>query len=266
MNGGVRNPLGLVEQYYSTSRVSRFIGNADIDYKMHFLPELKLHTTLGYDHAEGKGEIYVPAEAAQYYTTKGRDYGYGPQKNTNRLLTAYLNYNKYLASVKSSIDATMGYDYQFWKSITAPYSELNTVGEVQTTSAAGDQRHALISYYARLNYTFDNRYMFTATVRRDGTSRFHRDHRWGTFPSVALAWRISEEAFLRDNPLISTLKLRVSYGVTGQQEGIGNYNYLPVYTYSQEGAEVQFGDQWLHTYRPEAYVQNLKWETTSSLI
>ncbi len=264
VNGGVRNPLGLVEQYYSASRVSRFIGNADIDYKMHFLPELKLHTTLGYDHAEGKGEIYVPSEAAQYYTTKGRDYGYGPQKNTNRLLTAYLNYNKYLTSVKSSIDATMGYDYQFWKSITAPYSELNTIGEVQTTSAAGDQRHALISYYARLNYTFDNRYMFTATVRRDGTSRFHRDHRWGTFPSVALAWRISEEAFLRDNPLISTLKLRASYGVTGQQEGIGNYNYLPVYTYSQEGAEVQFGDQWLHTYRPEAYVQNLKWETTSS--
>lgn len=264
VNGGVRNPLGLVEQYNSTSRVSRFIGNADIDYKMRFLPELKLHATLGYDYAEGKGDIYVPAEAAQYYTTKGRDYGYGPQKNTNRLLTAYLNYNKYIPSAKSSIDATMGYDYQFWKSITAPYNELNTEGEAQTTSAAGDQRHALISYYARLNYTFDNRYMLTATVRRDGTSRFHRDHRWGTFPSVALAWRISEEDFLRNNSLVSTLKLRASYGVTGQQEGIGNYNYLPVYTYSQEGAEVQFGDQWLHTYRPEAYVQNLKWETTSS--
>lgn len=144
------------------------------------------------------------------------------------------------------------------------YSELNTLGAVQSTSAATDQRHALISYYARLNYTFDSRYMLTATVRRDGTSRFNKDNRWGTFPSVALAWRVSEEAFLKDNTVLSNLKLRASYGVTGQQDGIGNYNYLPVYTYSQTGAEVQFGNQFINTYRPEAYVSDLKWETTTS--
>lgn len=264
VNAGTRNPLGLVKQYNSTSKVKRFIGNFDMDYKMHFLPELKFHATLGYDYAEGKGHIYIPAEAADYYTTSGRDYEYGPQKNTNRLLTTYFNYNKFVQSIRSSIDATVGYDYQFWKTTTPQYSELNTLGEVQSTSAAKDERHALISYYARLNYTYDARYMLTATVRRDGTSRFHEDHRWGTFPSVALAWRVSEEAFLKNNPVISNLKLRASYGVTGQQEGIGNYNYLPVYTYSQEGAQVQFGNQWMHTYRPEAYVENLKWETTSS--
>jgi len=114
---------------------------------------------LGYDYAEGKGKVYVPAEAMQYYTTGGRDYSYGPQKNTNRLLTTYLNYNKYLDSWKSNIDATVGYDYQFWKSTSPLYSELNTLGAVQSTSAATDQRHALISYYARLNYTFDSRYI-----------------------------------------------------------------------------------------------------------
>ena len=264
VNAAVLNPLGYIKQNKSTSKVTRFVGNADVDYRVHFLPDLKFHATLGYDYAEGKGKVYVPAEAMQYYTTGGHDYSYGPQKNTNRLLTTYLNYNKYLDSWKSNIDATVGYDYQFWKSTSPLYSELNTLGAVQSTSAATDQRHALISYYARLNYTFDSRYMLTATVRRDGTSRFNKDNRWGTFPSVALAWRVSEEAFLKDNTVLSNLKLRASYGVTGQQDGIGNYNYLPVYTYSQTGAEVQFGNQFINTYRPEAYVSDLKWETTTS--
>ncbi len=264
VNAAVLNPLCYIKQNKSTSKVTRFVGNADVDYRVHFLPDLKFHATLGYDYAEGKGKVYVPAEAMQYYTTGGRDYSYGPQKNTNRLLTTYLNYNKYLDSWKSNIDATVGYDYQFWKSTSPLYSELNTLGAVQSTSAATDQRHTLISYYARLNYTFDSRYMLTATVRRDGTSRFNKDNRWGTFPSVALAWRVSEEAFLKDNTVLSNLKLRASYGVTGQQDGIGNYNYLPVYTYSQTGAEVQFGNQFINTYRPEAYVSDLKWETTTS--
>lgn len=264
VTGGTINPLGALKQYKSTSRVSRLIGNFDLDYKMHFLPELKFHATLGYDYAKGQGRIYVPAEAAQYKTSNGRDYKYGPQKNTNRLLTTYFNYNKFIDSWKSSLDATVGYDYQHWKSTSPLYSELNTLGEAQSTTAASDQRHVLLSYYSRLNYTFDSRYMLTATIRKDGTSRFSKENRWGTFPSLALAWRLSEEAFLKDNKVLSNLKLRASYGVTGQQEGIGNYNYLPVYTYSQDGAQAQFGNQWYYTYRPEAYVENLKWETTSS--
>lgn len=264
VNAAVRNPKGMVKQYDSGSNVRRFIGNVDADYKMHFLPDLRFHTTLGLDYAQGKGSVYIPAEAAEYYTTSGRDYTYGPQKNINRLLTTYFNYSKSIPSAKSNIDATLGYDYQFWKTTSPLYSELNTLGEIQTTSAATDQRHTLLSYYARLNYGYDSRYLLTATVRRDGTSRFHEDHRWGTFPSIALAWRLTEEPFLRDNNVLSNLKLRASYGITGQQEGIGNYNYLPVYTYSQEGAQVQYGNQWYNTYRPEAYVENLKWETTSS--
>jgi len=264
VNAAVRNPLGLVEQYHSTSKVKRIVGNVDMDYKLHFLPDLKFHATVGYDYAEGQGSIYVPADATQYYTTSGRDYTYGPQKNSNQLLTTYLNYNKYIDELRSNIEATVGYDYQYWKSTTPTYEELNTLGEIQSTYAATDQRHSLISYYARLNYSFDSRYLLTATIRRDGTSRFAKNERWGMFPSVAVAWRVSQESFLKDNPILSNLKLRASYGVTGQQDGIGNYNYLPVYTYSQDGAQVQFGDQWYYTYRPEAYVANLKWETTES--
>lgn len=264
VNKAVLNPLGRVKQNKSTSKVQRFIGNADIDYKMHFLPELKFHTTLGVDYAEGEGKIYVPAEAMQYYTTAGRNYEYGPQKNTNRLLTAYLNYNKYLEGLKSNIDATVGYDYQYWKSTSPAYAELNTLGETQTSIAASDQRHTLLSYYARLNYTYDSRYMLTATIRRDGTSRFDESTRWGTFPSVALGWRVTEESFLKDNAVLSNLKIRASFGITGQQDGIGNYGHLPVYTIGQDGAQYQFGNEYYYTYRPQSYNKLLKWETTTA--
>lgn len=259
---GVRNPLGMLKQYKSTSDIKRVIGNADADYKFHFLPELKFHATVGYDYAEGKGKIYVPEEATEYFTTGGRDFTYGPQINTNRLLTTYLNYNKTLGEF--TIDATAGYDYQAWKSTSEKYSELNVAGVEQKSIAASDQRHVLLSYYGRLNLTYDTRYMLTATVRRDGTSRFNKDNRWGTFPSLALAWRISEESFLENWETLSNLKLRGSYGVTGQQDGIGNYNYLPVYTGSQSGAEYQFGNTFYPTYRPEAYASDLKWETTTA--
>ena len=260
----VLNPAGLRDQYSSTSNVDRIIGNFDVDYKMHFLPELRFHGTIGYDYAQGKGKIYVPATAAQYFLSGGRDYGYGPQKLENKLLTTYLNYNKNLASINSTIDATVGYDYQYWKSTTPYFEELNVAGEVQNTAAATDQRHVLLSYYGRLNYSLASRYMLTATIRRDGTSRFSPANRWGTFPSIALAWRLSEEKFIKNLNIFSNLKLRASYGITGQQEGIGNYNYLPVYTLSQTGAQYIFGNEVYNTYRPEAYIADLKWETTKA--
>ena len=260
----VLNPLGLLKQYKSTSDINRIIGNFDVDYKMHFLPELRFHATLGYDYAKGQGNVYVPASAAQYYLSDGRDYEYGPQKKDNQLLTTYFNYNKNMESINSVVDVTAGYDFQSWKSTSPYYEELNVNGIAQNTIAPTDQRHTLLSYYGRLNYTLASRYMVTATLRRDGTSRFSEDNRWGMFPSVALAWRLSEESFLQGIDVLSNLKLRASYGITGQQEGIGNYNYLPIYTISQTGAQYIFGNEPVNTYRPEAYVADLKWETTKA--
>jgi TonB-dependent starch-binding outer membrane protein SusC len=264
VTSAVLNPAGLLNQYTSTSKIKRLVSNFDLDYKMYFLPELRFHATLGYDYAEGKGSVYVPETAAQYYLTGGRNYGYGPQKLENKLLTTYFNYSKSLETINSAVDATIGYDYQYWKSATPSYAELNNSEELQSAYAAKDQRHALISYYGRLNYTLASRYMLTATLRSDGTSRFSKDNRWGKFPSVAMAWRLSQESFLKSLNALSNLKLRASYGVTGQQEGIGNYNYLPVYTLSQEGAQYIFGSGIINTYRPEAYVADLKWETTKA--
>ena len=268
VNAGVRNPRGLVDLYDSKSKVSRFIGSMDVDYKVHFLPELKLHATMGADYAKGDGTIYVPAYAAQSYNKDeslgGSDYKYGPQKNENRLLTLYANYAKYFEDIKSNVDLTAGYDYQYWKSTTPLYYTKSAAGTNLSTVKASDYRHVMLSYYGRINYSFDGKYLLTATVRRDASSRFSKDTRWGTFPSVALGWTLTEEPWLKNQKVLSNLKLRASYGVTGQQEGIGNYNYLPVYTYSVTGAEAFINGQYIHTYRPEAYVSDLKWETTTS--
>ena len=268
VNAGVRNPRGLVDLYDSKSKVSRFIGSMDVDYKVHFLPELKLHATVGADYAKGDGTVYVPAYAAQSYNKDeslgGSDYKYGPQKNENRLLTLYANYAKYFEDIKSNVDLTAGYDYQYWKSTTPLYYTKSAAGTTLSTVKASDYRHVMLSYYGRINYSFDGKYLLTATVRRDASSRFSKDTRWGTFPSVALGWTLTEEPWLKNQKVLSNLKLRASYGVTGQQEGIGNYNYLPVYTYSVTGAEAFINGQYINTYRPEAYVSDLKWETTTS--
>lgn len=268
VNAGVRNPRGLVDLYDSKSKVSRFISSMDVDYKVHFLPDLKLHATIGADYAKGDGTIYVPGYAAQSFnkdeSLSGSDYKYGPQKNENRLLTLYANYAKYFENIKSNVDLTAGYDYQFWKSTTPLYYTKSAAGTTLSTVKASDYRHVMLSYYGRINYSFDGKYLLTATVRRDASSRFSKDTRWGTFPSVALGWTLTEEPWLKDNKVVSNLKLRASYGVTGQQEGIGNYNYLPVYTSSVTGAEAFINGQYITTYRPEAYVSDLKWETTTS--
>ena len=268
VNAGVRNPRGLVDLYDSKSKVSRFIGSMDVDYKVHFLPNLKLHATVGADYAKGDGTVYVPAYAAQSYNKDeslgGSDYKYGPQKNENRLLTLYANYAKYFEDIKSNVDLTAGYDYQYWKSTTPLYYTKSAAGTNLSTVKASDYRHVMLSYYGRINYSFDGKYLLTATVRRDASSRFSKDTRWGTFPSVALGWTLTEEPWLKNQKVLSNLKLRASYGVTGQQEGIGNYNYLPVYTYSVAGTEAFINGQYINTYRPEAYVSDLKWETTTS--
>ncbi len=265
-NVAVKNPLGLLMQTESTSDVYRIVGNIDADYKMHFLPELKLHLTGGYDYASGKGRSFTPETAASSYDTKGFLNEYGPAIKHNRLFTAYLNYNKEIEAIKSHVDATVGYDYQYWKATYPAGDNYNAAGEsLNQKWNATDNRHVLLSYYARLNWSFDSRYLLTATVRRDGTSRFSKNTRWGTFPSVALAWRISKEPFLRNVEAVNDLKLRASYGVTGQQDGIGNYNYLPTYwAGTSNGQYIGSDGQYVNTFLPSAYVSDLKWETTKS--
>jgi TonB-linked SusC/RagA family outer membrane protein len=257
------NPLGLLFQENHKSNVNRLIGNFDADYKFHFMPSLKAHVTLGYDYAQGKGSNFIPETAATAFLYGGESDEY-EQTLKNKLFTGYLNYNKYYPDAKSTVDLTVGHDYQYWSSTRPEITYYNAKGDVRSTGVGSDERHTLMSLYARLNYNYDSRYLFTATVRRDGTSRFSKDNRWGTFPSFALGWRISEESFLKESTILSDLKLRASYGETGQQEGIGNYGYLPVYKLSTEAAQYRFGDQYHKFYRPSVYNQDLRWESTKA--
>lgn len=263
--GAIANPLGQIYSKDNRAKVYRFVGNFDIDYRLHVLPELRFHVTGGYDYSQGKSTISIPKNTFIGYNAGGSYYVQGPQKNHNRLLTIYANYNKEFKAIRSTVDATIGYDYQFWRNAYPAYSTYNEAGDVSNTTPAYDQRHALLSYYGRLNYSFDGRYLLTATVRRDGSSRFAKDKRWGTFPSVALAWRVSNEKFWEGiRPVMNDFKLRASYGVTGQQDGIVNYGYIPNYTVSQEGAYYWFNGQWIPTMRPDSYNSDLRWETTKS--
>lgn len=219
--------------------------------------------------ASGSSEVFVPETAAQYYRQGGLYTPAGPNTAENRLFTAYLNYNKEIPAIKSRIDVTAGYDWQYWRSYISGGDSYRAdkVTSLNSVWLADDQRHVLLSYYARLNWSFDGRYLLTATIRRDGSSRFAPDQRWGTFPSVALAWNIAQEKFLRDNKVLNNLKLRASFGVTGQQDGIGNYGYLPVY-YPSTGSNSQYITNGYGNYgqyfQPGAYVDDLTWETTTA--
>ncbi|GGC34881.1 SusC/RagA family TonB-linked outer membrane protein [Parapedobacter defluvii] len=257
--GANLNPVGLLEQETHKSRVGRSTGNLDIDYKFHFLPALKAHVTLGYDYAHGEGENRIPASAANAYTVGGSFNEYA-QNTQNRLLTAYLNYTAPLEN--SSLEVTAGYDFQYWSAKSPSVIYFNEAGDVQSTAMASDQRHTLLSVYGRINYQYGGRYLVTATIRRDGTSRFSPENRWGTFPSLALAWRLSEEDFLSGSHTLSDLKLRASYGVTGQQDGIGNYGYLSIYNRGDDFAQYRFGESFYRVLRPSVYVYDLRWETT----
>ena len=263
--GAIANPVAMLEQYHNNSKVWRFVGNVDIDYRLHPLPELRFHVTGGLDLSHGKRTVWMPQNSFDNYTSGGYSYTQGPQKNTNRLLTAYANYNKTFDAIKSSVDVTAGYDYQYWRNDYPAYDTFNEAGDITNSSQPYDERHTLVSYYGRLNYGYDSRYLLTVTFRRDGSSRFSKENRWGTFPSVAIAWHTSGESFFKGiSHIMNNLKLRASYGVTGQQDGIANYDYLPNYTTSYPGAYYWFGGTWIPVARPQAYNPDLKWETTKS--
>ncbi len=263
--GAINNPIAMLEQYHNTSKVWRIVGNVDLDYRLHPLPELRFHVTAGMDYSTGKSNVWMPQNSFSNYNSGGYRYTSGPQKNLNKLLTVYANYNKTFDAINSSVDATIGYDYQHWRDHGPAYDTYNEAGDITNTSTAWDNRHALLSYYGRINYSYDSRYLLTATFRRDGSSRFAKDNRWGTFPSVALAWRVAGEDFFEGaRSVMNDLKIRATYGVTGQQDGIANYGYMPNYTISNPGAYYWFNGQWIPVYRPQAYNPDLKWETTTS--
>ena len=261
------NPVTLLNGRDEYAKSRSFVGSADIDYKIHGFEDLRLHVTMGADVSEGKQ--YTNNQP--WYTGSIYYGSYGEEKILKRNLqfSAYAQYFKDFAKIHH-VDIMAGYEWQhFWRDQKNDY-----VGYYPSTSSkAGQERpHTpyhfrtdsyLVSFFGRANYTLLDRYYLTATVRRDGSSRF-KEH-WATFPSFAFAWKINEEGFLKDSKIFSDLKLRLGWGKTGQQAGaVPDYSWIP--TYSKNTGTNGFypitGDGVL--YRPDNYTPNLKWETTTT--
>jgi len=269
------NPVGLLNQKQDISNAQDFIGSADADYKFHFLPELRAHLGVGMESSYGIQTLQEDSMALADYPF-GRT-GYSNQSKSNKSLNFYMQYVKDLG--KHSINIMGGYEWQhFYRQEYYVYQGLDkTVYNTDLGQNVGYNYQAppmfktesyLVSFFGRLNYNFADKYLATVTLRDDGSSRFSPENRWGLFPSAALAWKVTEEDFMKDNSTISDLKIRLGYGVTGQQNLSGtlisnpDYAYIPVYSANISGAFYPFDSVYNATSRPDAYNKKLKWEET----
>ena len=262
--GAPRNPLALLEQRTNSAIANRSIGNIKFDYKMHFLPELRANLNLGYDisNSSGNDSRFNSAKESTPSLAKLGDISHYEQDKTNHLMDFYLNYAKDLDAINSSIDFMAGYSYQNF--INEGFNTNNIQDKTLTETFDFYNELNLQSFFGRLKYSLADKYLLTLTYRRDGSSRFSKDNRWGNFPSAALAWKIYEEPFMKNVQAITNLKLRLSWGITGQQD-IGSY-YPAIATYlgSTGTAQYQFGNSYLTTFRAEPFNTTLKWEETET--
>ncbi len=266
VNQATTNPVAMLEMREDKSDVNRFLGNAQLDYKLHFFPDMRAVLNLGLDYTKSKGTVNIPTDYTGNWLDSGLARKYDQTKK-NSVLDFYLNYVKEVKSIKSKFDVMAGYSWQHFYVENNTYNSNNAViyDSSRNNTVQSKQEYYLVSFYGRFNYTLANRYLLTFTLRDDGSSKFSKDTRWGLFPSVALAWKINEEAFLRDSKVLSQLKLRLGWGETGQQDISQTwYPYLPIYTLSDQYSTYQFGNVWLRTLRPNGYDANIKWETTAT--
>ena len=269
-----RNPLALLEQRSDIGRFQKVYGNVQFDYKVHFLPDLHANLNLGYEGSKGDGNVNVANNAAQNWgttTASGTGQGFQSkylQKISNKTLEFYLNYNKDITSIKSNINATAGYGYYDYQTTNYNYPNLYANGDTIINSIPtfpfDKPRYTLISYYGRLIYTLNNKYVLMASIRTDGSSRFAEANRWGVFPAVALTWKMNQEGFLKNATWLNQLNLRASYGETGNQEGISLYSYIPTYSLSTNASLYQIGNNFYHVYAPVGYNSNIQWEQTAT--
>lgn len=280
------NPLSLLYDVNNSGTTKRSLGNLQLDYKIHGFEDLHLNLNLGYDVATTTGDNFVNSNSFQ--AAKDTDFpnlGQGSVWNNlrrNHLLDFYANYVKYFEPIQSNIDFMVGYSWQhfYYKDFTQNQSNVVTdefagispanskwvyndaTGRyIDTDDIPNRWENYLVSFFGRLNYNLMDRYLLTATLRRDGSSRFSENNRWGLFPSVALAWSIINEKFMeKTTDVLSNLKLRLGYGITGQQD-IADYLYLPNYSLSTSSTTMYNGTYLL---KRNGYSPDLKWEQTTT--
>lgn len=252
------NPIALLEQKEDISTVNRYILNFNADYRMPFLPALRANLNLAYDRSDSEGTVFIPENAAFAFANGGEDKEYTQEKE-NSLLEFYLNYSETFG--KNRVDLLGGYSWQRFFD-EAFESSTNIAGTIVLAEPNRDPSELfLVSFFGRLNYEYDDRLLATFTLRRDGTSRFSEENRWGLFPAAALAYKVIDRNYSKG---LSSLKARVGFGVTGQENIGDRYAYQAIYQLGQDNARYQFGDRFINTIRPNGYDANIKWEETTT--
>ncbi len=267
-NLGTANPVQQLMEVDNKSNVKRVIGNIQIDYRLPFLKDLRANLNLATDYTTSEGHNNRPKTSPSVLTSPywGRLNDY-TGKNYNDLLDFYLNYTRDISSLFSRVDVTAGYSWQHFKrenySYTRGYYDKDHVFAGDDVSSYITENY-LVSFFGRINYTLLDKYLLTVTLRDDGSSRFVGKNKWGLFPSAAFAWKIKDEAFLKNVKALSELKLRLGWGVTGQQDIGNDYPAQAKYKTSVAGYYYPIGGVFLPTLRPEAYDPNIKWEETTT--
>ncbi|MDV7188557.1 SusC/RagA family TonB-linked outer membrane protein [Lutibacter sp. TH_r2] len=260
-----RNPVASLLQRENKSNVKRFYGNVELDYKFHFLPELRAVVNLGYDEIDGGGYNKLDVNSANGQQPEGTDflgdYSEYTSYKKNSLVDAYLVYNKELENI--NVEVTGGYSYQKFEA-----EDYTTNSLIDPDDAEADYTTyadvVLIGFFGRTNLSFFDKYLLTLSYRRDGTSRFSKDNRWGNFPAAAFAWQIGDEDFLKDSETISKLKLRLGWGVTGQQDIDAAYAYLGRYVTGTSVSQYIFGNSTYPIANPQSIFEDIKWEETTT--
>ncbi|MBU3715219.1 MAG: SusC/RagA family TonB-linked outer membrane protein, partial [Ferruginibacter sp.] len=261
-----RNPLGLINQRENKSLVHRIIGNVQLDYKLHFLPDLHLQANFGLDNSTGWGNDNIDSTSATNFRTKGRFVHY-EQKKKNYLADLSLFYTKELKAINTKLDVLFTHSYQDFITEVSNFAAFGQDGKKipgsDPTFPSDRPQYRLESYIGRVNLAVADKYLLTASIRQDASSKFSPDNRVGYFPAAAFAWKLKDE-FFKNSSKVSDLKLRLGWGITGQQDGIAYYSYLPVYGLSAPTAQYQFGNTFYNFLRPSAFDANIKWETTTT--
>ncbi|HMU10909.1 MAG TPA: SusC/RagA family TonB-linked outer membrane protein [Ferruginibacter sp.] len=271
-----RNPVALLNQRDNTSNVNRLIGNIQLDYKIHWFPDLHVLFNFGIDNSKGSGNDNIDSAAATNFRTGGRK-TYYEQSKISTITDIQLFYTKELKRLNTKVDVLVGHSYQdfvtnvknfasfSYRTIADPLNpqKKDTIAGSEPTFLTDKPEYRLESYLGRVNLTVANKYLVTASLRRDASSKFAKENRVGYFPAVAVAWKLKDD-FLKSVNLVSELKLRFGWGTTGQQDGIPYYSYLPYYARSNSAAQYQFGNTYYSFLRPSAYDPDRRWESTTT--
>lgn len=262
------NPLSQLYDNYNVNDTWRSMGNVQLDYKIHGFEDLRVNLNLGYDLARTEGTKYSELGSILSMRNGAQDYyeNYA-NNNANTLLEFYANYNKEFGIHHLDVMAGYSWQHNYVKYDNIQYYN-NDRSNVYLDNPTDRKEYYLVSFFGRVNYSLNSKYLFTVSLRDDASSRFSKSNRWGLFPSAAFAWNIAEENFLKESDTpISSLKLRLGWGQTGQQDiGIDRcYAYQAKYTQSSALAtRIPWGNGYIYTLAPNAYNPDIKWETTET--